>query len=61
MFSAAGAARFRLEGSCFTAAGFTRLFFWPGPSAAQAFCVSGELPATGGREVARRVQVSVDL
>ena len=46
---AAAAASFPLGDSCFTAAGFTRSFSRPEPSAPQAFTVSGELPATVDR------------
>ena len=42
-------AGFRLRGSCFSGVGFTRLSSWPEPSPPQAFCVSGELPATVDR------------
>src|SRR5579875_1895978 len=46
LFPTAAAASFRLEGSCFTGAGFAGPFSRPEPSPPQAFSVSGELPAT---------------
>ena len=45
--------RNRRSDHCFTAAGCTKALPWPEPSAPQAFCVSGELPATSGAFASR--------
>lgn len=57
LLPAAATADFRLGDSGFAAAGPTRRFSWPEPSAPQALSVSGELPATPRREVPRRRRV----